>query len=172
VGDDDHRRIRVEEANHRRLARDDLDSCVRHCSRTPIWLSPNLCRTSSKFRRHRTDSICLTTTPLPSLFHHMPAPYSGQAKPPHELTHGFVSFRNSWPSIRALLSAVAGSLKPELLSVPRGTLTPPLPTFTVRASADWRSALAPPTGWSGSGRFAFTRSICSALDSCSDSICC
>ena len=84
---------------------------------------------------------------------------------------GAVPFKNCSPSILALLSTVAGSLKPEDDCVPSLTLTPPDPTLTVRASADCRSADAPPTGCSGSGRLAWTRSICSCLDSCSDMSC-
>lgn len=49
---------------------------------------------------------------------------------PHSL-YGAVGFFNSSPSTRTLLSAVAGSLSPLLLSVPNFAFTPPLPTLTV-----------------------------------------
>lgn len=88
------------------------------------------------------------------------------------LLHGAVGFFSSSPSTLALLSAVAGSLRPEAEPVPNLTLTPPLPTLTVLWSADCRSALAPPTGCSGRGRLAFTRSISSALSPCSERSCC
>jgi hypothetical protein len=85
--------------------------------------------------------------------------------------YGAVGFLNSSPSTRTLLSAVAGPLRPSDDPVPNLTLTPPLPTLTVRASADCKSALAPPTGWSGSGRLAWTRSMVSCLLSCSERSC-
>lgn len=83
-------------------------------------------------------------------------------------THGSVGTLYSFPSMRALLSAVAGSLK-AVPPVPSLTSTPPDPTLTVRASALSRSAV--PGGSSGSGRLAFTRSICSSFDSPSLSNC-
>lgn len=80
-------------------------------------------------------------------------PKRHQLNPPQKLStvvhcqiYGTVGFFNSSPSTLALLSAVAGSLNPSAEPVPSLTLTPPLPTLTVRWSADWRSALAPPTG--------------------------
>ena len=98
-----------------------------------------------------------------------------QVSPPDPSTsshsHGAVAFLTSSPSTLALLSAVAGPLKPSEDPVPNLTLTPPLPTFTVRPSADSRSALAPPTGWSGRGRFALTRSMVSCLFSFSERSC-
>jgi len=60
--------------------------------------------------------------------------------------YGAVAFLYSSPSTLTLLSAVAGPLNPSEDCVPNLTLTPPLPTLTVRASADCRSAVAPPTG--------------------------
>jgi hypothetical protein len=87
-----------------------------------------------------------------------------------EVGFGSVGTLNSFPSTLTPLSAVAGPLNPLLLCVPSFTSTPPLPTFTVLASADCKSAEAPPTGWSGRGRLAWTRAICSSLF-CSERIC-